>query len=28
LAERIVMGDLFLREITTRGKVLYERDRS
>ena len=25
LAERIVMGDLFLREITTRGKVLYER---
>jgi len=27
LAERIVMGDLFLREITTRGKVLYERNR-
>jgi predicted nucleotidyltransferase len=25
LAERIAMGDLFLREITTRGKVLYER---
>jgi uncharacterized protein len=28
LAERIAMGDLFLREITTRGKVLYERNRS
>jgi predicted nucleotidyltransferase len=28
LAERIAMGDPFLREITTRGKVLYERDRS
>ena len=28
LAERIAMGDLFLCEITTRGKVLYERDRS
>jgi predicted nucleotidyltransferase len=27
LAERIAMGDLFLREITTRGKVLYERNR-
>jgi uncharacterized protein len=25
LAERIAMGDLFLREITARGKVLYER---
>jgi len=28
LAERIALGDLFLREVTTRGKVLYERDRS
>ena len=28
LAERIALGDLFLREITTRGKVLYERNRS
>jgi uncharacterized protein len=27
LAERIALGDLFLREITTRGKVLYERNR-
>jgi uncharacterized protein len=27
LAERIAIGDLFLREITTRGKVLYERNR-
>lgn len=27
LAERIALGDLFLREITTRGKVLYERHR-
>jgi predicted nucleotidyltransferase len=23
--ERLAMGDLFLREITTRGKVIYER---
>ena len=28
LAERIALGDLFLREITARGKVLYERNRS
>lgn len=28
LAERIAMGDLFLNEIITRGKVLYERTRS
>lgn len=27
LAERIALGDLFLGEITTRGKVLYERNR-
>jgi len=27
LAERIAMGDLFLAEILTRGKVLYERNR-
>jgi uncharacterized protein len=27
LAERIAIGDPFLREITTRGKVLYERNR-
>jgi predicted nucleotidyltransferase len=27
LAERIALGDLFLQEITTRGKVLYERNR-
>ena len=26
-AERIALGDLFLGEITTRGKVLYERNR-
>ncbi|MBI5033503.1 MAG: nucleotidyltransferase domain-containing protein [Chloroflexi bacterium] len=26
IKERIPMGDYFLREITTRGKVLYERD--
>lgn len=28
LAERIALGDLFLSEIITRGKVLYERTRS
>jgi predicted nucleotidyltransferase len=28
LAERIAMGDLFLSEIATRGKVLYERNRN
>jgi hypothetical protein len=27
LTERIAMGDLFLAEILTRGKVLYERNR-
>ena len=26
IKERIPMGDYFLREITTRGKVLYERN--
>ena len=26
--ERLAMGDLFLREITTRGKVIYERPRA
>ena len=25
LEERLAMGDVFLREITTRGKVIYER---
>jgi hypothetical protein len=27
LQERIALGDMFLREITIRGKVLYERNR-
>jgi predicted nucleotidyltransferase len=27
LRERIAMGDFFLREITTQGKVVYERHR-
>ena len=27
LKERIALGDLFLREITSQGKVLYERHR-
>jgi len=26
--ERLALGDLFLREITTRGKVIYERPRA
>ncbi|PZS03091.1 MAG: hypothetical protein DLM69_03260, partial [Candidatus Chloroheliales bacterium] len=26
LAQRIVLGDPFLKEITTQGKVLYERN--
>ena len=26
LAERIALGDLFVCEITTRGKVLYDRN--
>jgi len=28
IQERLEMGDLFLREITSRGKVIYERSRA